>query len=107
MDPLFSLDASGTQYDVVMGPGIKAIPSYGWLVLAAEGAKDRRYILLLDQKLAAQPNGPAADAARAVLDELNQRVSETYLDSVNNWQPSTYDYFRWRIAEAVMAFDGR
>jgi hypothetical protein len=105
MDPLFGLDGSETQYDVVMGPGIKAIPSYGWLVLAAEGAKDRRYMALLDQKLATQPTGSAADAARAVLAELKQRINETYLDPVNNWQPGTYDYFRWRIAQAVMALD--
>jgi len=79
------------------------LPSIGMLV-QREGVDDYRYIQLLEERLAKAKPGPAATQARRVLAELRDAVKETYLDPANNWDKSTMDYWRWRVAQAAMGF---
>ncbi|MGE5532228.1 MAG: hypothetical protein ACM3VW_08950, partial [Bacteroidota bacterium] len=88
-------------------PQWEVLPSIGMLV-QREGVNDYRYIQLLEEKLAAaEKAGKGQSAAcrdgRTVLTELREAIQETYLDPANNWDTSTMDYYRWRLARAIMA----
>jgi len=71
---------------------------------------DFRYLQLLEEKLAAarkagKEDSDVAKKAAAVMKELKAAVSEDYLDKANNWDKSTLDYWRWRVAEAAIGLE--
>jgi len=86
-------------------PHLACIPSHQWFVVYREGLTDYRYVQLLEARIKAQPRSAAAAQARKVLEELGSRLSMSYTDEINTWHPATYDYFRWRLAKAITAFD--
>ncbi|MDP6358407.1 MAG: hypothetical protein QF473_25025, partial [Planctomycetota bacterium] len=89
-------------------PDWEILPSIGMLALR-EGVDDFRYVQLLEEKLAAAKKaGRKSDVvkrASAIMDELKAAVSEDYLSPTNNWDKSTLDYWRWRVAEAAIGLE--
>jgi hypothetical protein len=108
-DPVFGLSWGGEppRANSSVAPGMQSVPSRRWFINFREGIEDFRYLQLLEQELAENPVGPAAERARAVLQELSSRIDEEYLSPRNDWSPWTYDYFRWQVTQAIMAFDER
>lgn len=92
-------------FDCTIDPHFNPVPCVAWFLGAREGINDYRYLQLLRRKLAEHPQGRPAQQAQAVLEELGRAISANYLDEQNTWHPATYDYFRWQIAKAIMAFD--
>jgi len=90
--------------NTVLDPDWNCIPTQS-LYSFREGIDDLRYLQLLQARLQANPDHSAAKEANAVIEELRSRLSRDFIDAVNSWQPSTYDYFRWKIAEAIAAFE--
>jgi len=82
-------------------PEWEVLPSIGMLG-QREGVDDYRYIQLLEELVAAADDGAAKREAEATLSELRDAVNETYLAPDNNWDRSTMDYWRWRVAKAAM-----
>jgi hypothetical protein len=102
-DPFVSLP-SGARYscDCHFTPQWEVLPSIGMLN-QREGVDDYRYVQLLEEMLAeADGDSEAAGTARRTLDELTEAVSRDYLDPSNNWDRSTMDYWRWRVARAAI-----
>ncbi len=87
-------------------PDWQVLPSIGLLV-AREGVDDYRYLQLLQERLIAAGEAGRRDEpvsrAKAVLADLREAVSETFLDPANNWDISTMNYYRWRVAQAAIA----
>ena len=106
-DPFVSLPSGARgSCDCHFTPDWEVLPSIGMLI-QREGVDDYRYIQLLEEQLGnARTRGkgeaPAATQAQAVLEDLTSAVQVTYLDPENNWDKSTMDYWRWRVAEAAM-----
>lgn len=106
-DPFVSLP-SGARYscDCHFTPQWEVLPSIGMLA-QREGVDDYRYVQLLEETLQraggqGAGNSEAAKAARRTLDELRDAVVVDYRDPANNWDRSTMDYWRWRVARATM-----
>jgi len=105
-DPFVSLPAGArVSCDCHFTPEWEVLPSIGMLN-QREGVDDYRYVQLLEELLeqAEQQSRmmrPAEREARATLDELRAAVSRDYLDPSNNWDRSTMDYWRWRVARAA------
>jgi hypothetical protein len=82
------------------------VPTVRW-EMAREGAKDRRYLATLEQRLGGK-TGPAAAEARQFLDELSARIvlkTDEY-DPIAGGRiptepPGTYDQWRDRAAELI------
>ena len=106
-DPVFGLSWGGgaPRANSSVAPEMQSVPSRRWFIHFREGIEDFRYLQLLEQELAENPDGRAAERARAVLRELSSRIDEEFGSPRNDWSPWTYDYFRWQIARAIMAFD--
>ena len=90
-------------------PDWQVPPSIGVLV-QREGVDDYRYIQLLEERLAAaekagQGSAPAVKEGRAVLRQLHDAINETYLDPANNWDTSTMNYYRWKVAQAAVKLE--
>ncbi|MBN1674418.1 MAG: hypothetical protein JXR37_25445 [Kiritimatiellae bacterium] len=102
-DLLFGFANSGGSIDTAFDPDWNVLPTQTLYNYRA-GIDDLRYLALLRAKLARNPAHRAAGEAQAVLGELQSRLSRDFLDPTNSWQPSTYDYFRWRIAKAILGF---
>ncbi|MFW5867053.1 MAG: hypothetical protein ACOCX2_04510, partial [Armatimonadota bacterium] len=106
-DPFVALPSGArVSCDCHFTPEWEVLPSIGMLN-QREGVDDYRYVQLLESLLArADEEGAAgseaANAARATLDELRAAVSRDYLDPSNNWDRSTMDYWRWRVARAAI-----
>ena len=104
-DPYVALPAgSRVSCDCRYTPEWEVLPSIGMLE-QREGVDDYRYIQLLEELIATaedQGRGGEARAARAVLDDLRDSISETYLDPANDWDRSTMDYHRWQVARAAL-----
>jgi hypothetical protein len=102
-DPYVALPAgSRVSCDCRYTPDWEVLPSIGMLE-QREGVDDFRYIQLLEELVAeAAADAPATRAAVGVLDELREAVSETYRSPESNWDKSTMDYWRWRVAKAAM-----
>ena len=106
-DPYVALPAGArVSCDCRYTPDWDVLPSIGMLV-QREGVDDYRYIQLLEERLASAKAGPAAAEAKRVLDELCGAVNGTYTDPANNWDKSTMDYWRWRVAKAAMGLGGK
>lgn len=87
------------------------IPTLRWEAVR-EGAKDRRYLATLEDKLD-ERTGPEADGARALLAELRDKVELRTGDydpidggRIPAHAPGTYDAWRARIADAIETLDG-
>jgi hypothetical protein len=87
-------------------PGEGHVPTVRW-EMVREGAKDRRYIATLEARLAGR-TGPAADEARAFLDEIRGRIelATDQYDPIGGGRikvqpPGTYDAWRGRLAELI------
>lgn len=106
-DPFVALPAgSRVSCDCHFTPEWEVVPSIGMLS-QREGVDDYRYVQLLEELLArAGERGAtgtaAAREARQTLQELGEAVHIDYLDPSNNWDRSTMDYWRWRVARAAM-----
>ena len=106
-DPFEALPSGArVSCDCHYTPDWEVLPSIGMLQ-QREGVDDYRYVQLLEEMLArsegtAAAGGEAARNAREVLDELSAAVSRDYLDPANNWDRSTMDYWRWRVARAAI-----
>ncbi len=111
-DPFEALPSGArVSCDCHFTPEWEVLPSIGMLV-QREGVDDYRYIQLLEERLkaaqdAGQGQSPAAKEARAVLDELRAAVNVDYMDPSNNWDNSTMNYYRWRVAAAAMKLGER
>ena len=109
-DPFVSLPAgSRVSCDCHFTPDWEVLPSIGMLQ-QREGVDDYRYIQLLEERIEGAEKAGGGETAetrsgKAVLSELREMVKETYLSTDNNWDRSTMDYYRWRVAEAAMAID--
>lgn len=102
-DRFFGFAGVRASTDSALDPDWNCLPTQT-LYNFREGIDDLRYLQLLETKLKREPNHPAADEGKAALAELHARLSRDFLDPTNSWQPSTYDYFRWRIAKALLGF---
>jgi hypothetical protein len=106
-DPFVSLPSGARgSCDCHYTPDWEVLPSIGMLN-QREGVDDYRYVQLLDgmlQRAGAQGKAEteAAREARAALQDLSEAVSMDYLDPSNNWDRSTMDYWRWRVASAAI-----
>ncbi len=106
-DPFEALPSGArVSCDCHYTPDWEVLPSIGMLA-QREGVDDYRHIQLLEERVkAAQAAGkgesPQAKQAGAVLAELRDAVKVTYLDPSNNWDNSTMNYYRWRVAQAAM-----
>lgn len=106
-DPFVALPAgSRVSCDCHFTPDWEVLPSMGMLV-QREGVDDYRYIQLLEERLAAADKAgklgtPATRSAQQVLNELRDAIKVTYKAPDNNWDNSTMNYFRWRVAQAAM-----
>ena len=106
-DPFVALPfGSRVSCDCHFTPEWQVLPSIGMLV-QREGVDDFRYIQLLEERVAAakkdgRANTRAAQQATQALKDLHDAVKETYRDPENNWDKSTMDYWRWRVADAAM-----
>ncbi len=106
-DPFVSLPSGArVSCDCHYTPDWEVLPSIGMLN-QREGVDDYRYVQLLEGLLtradeAGASGTQAAEEARDTLDELRAAVSRDYLDPSNNWDRSTMDYWRWRVARAAM-----
>ena len=102
-DPYVALPAgSRVSCDCRYTPDWAVLPSIGMLE-QREGVDDYRYTQLLEGLVAAADESAAKREAEATLAELREAVNETYLAPENNWDRSTMDYWRWRVAKAAMA----
>ena len=101
-DPYASLPSGArVSCDCAYTPDWQVLPSIGMLV-QREGVDDYRYMQLLEDMIEDAHDTPASRQASGVLDELRQAVAVDYMDPANNWDKSTMDYWRWRVAEAAM-----
>jgi hypothetical protein len=106
-DPFVALPAgSRVSCDCHYTPEWEVLPSIGMLN-QREGVDDYRYVQLLEALVEeADEQGlgetEAARFARGTLDELEAAISRDYLDPQNNWDRSTMDYWRWRVARAAI-----
>lgn len=89
-------------------PSDGRVPTLHWEAVR-EGAKDRRYVATLEAKLRGR-SGPAADAARRVLDEISAQVelSNSEYDPIAGGRipahpPGTYERWRSQIEDAIEA----
>lgn len=107
-DPFVALPAGArVSCDCHFTPEWEVLPSIGMLN-QREGVDDYRYIQLLEELLdkaveQGQDGSAAAREARATLDELREAIAVEYTSPDNNWDRSTMDYWRWRVARAAMA----
>ncbi len=110
-DPFVSLPSGARgSCDCHYTPDWEVLPSIGMLN-QREGVDDYRYVQLLEGMLQqAGEQGKAETGAaregRAALQELSEAVSMDYLDPSNNWDRSTMDYWRWRVARVAIALQG-
>jgi len=106
-DPFVSLPSGArVSCDCHYTPEWEVLPSIGMLD-QREGVDDYRYVQLLEEMLArageqGREGTDAAREARATLDELHEAVIVDYRDPANNWDRSTMDYWRWRVAHAAI-----
>ena len=106
-DPYVALPSGARgSCDCRYTPDWEVLPSIGMLV-QREGVDDYRYIQLLEESIQAAEQAGKGNAAevkqgKALLEELRQATKVTYLDPDNNWDNSTMNYWRWRVAEAAM-----
>ncbi len=106
-DPFISLPSGArVSCDCHYTPDWEVLPSIGMLS-QREGVDDYRYVQLLEETLErAEARGrgdtDAAREARQALQELRDAVAVDYRDPANNWDRSTMDYWRWRMARAAM-----
>jgi len=106
-DPYVALPSGARgSCDCRYTPDWEVLPSIGMLV-QREGVDDYRYIQLLEESIQAAEQAGKGNAAevkggKAVLAELRDAVRVNYLDPDNNWDNSTMNYWRWRVAQAAM-----
>lgn len=105
-DPYSALPSGArVSCDCRYTPDWEVLPSIGMLN-QREGVDDYRYVQLLEEMIEDAGDTPAAREAGLVLDELREAVNMDYRDPANNWDKSTMDYWRWRVAEAAMKLQG-
>ena len=106
-DPYVALPSGARgSCDCRYTPDWEVLPLIGMLV-QREGVDDYRYIQLLEESIQAAEQAGKGNAAevkggKAVLAELRDAVRVNYLDPDNNWDNSTMNYWRWRVAQAAM-----
>ncbi|MCD6359519.1 MAG: hypothetical protein J7M38_01560 [Armatimonadetes bacterium] len=105
-DP-FSALPSGARVscDCHFTPEWEVLPSIGMLQ-QREGVDDYRYVQLLEELIQDAGDTPAARRANGLLEELRAAINMEYRNPSNNWDRSTMDYWRWRVAEAAMKLQG-
>ena len=101
-DPYFGF--GGGAGHCTVDPQLNCVPSSLWFIDYRGGLDDYRHVQLLEHKMRTQPTSPAVAQARKALKELSARLSLDYRAEINTWRPGTYDYFRWQLSKAIMAF---
>lgn len=93
-----------------LAAGGGVVPTLRWEAVR-EGVKDRRYLATIESRLAGR-TGPAADAARALLDEIAAaiRLEHEDYDAVSGGRihaapPGRHEEWRRRLAEAIIRLD--
>ncbi len=114
-DPFNDFDDQQADHTAVYINGGKILTTLQWEAIR-EGIDDLRYLRTLEKILAEKPDHPSAAAAQKLLQELWQETVvdlEVYAERFGKdievhhhcvWEPERFDYYRRKIASAILAF---